>query len=718
MLFKFKLDAPQAQFSSPSYPSLFNSIPATHFPPSNASECVPLELFSDYLPPENPATPPEPAQEFPFTFNTFGRGVQPLRFTRGSYHSDLASGKYTMKWSSVAEMQQWIRDEEKDKTIELHRKENRKNRSRTAPAWSLKHIYVCSRQGSRSISKYTKKTAWGRKVPSKQIVTGCQCRLTVKTYPGTQEVPGRYTHEHSHPTSDANARFIAHGFFESEFVTAADIRKIEKEIEVETIRLDAQDGQSTKECVENLRKRGELMGFKGSSDASPAGSSLASDTFALCVQTKYQSECWQKWGSRFAGLDATHNTTHYQGMKFSARWDEIKALAPPSVISYLKTNWLSDRDVEMWSAKFRRDRNVFELGDTNMLVESWHHLLKGKFLEGKHRRQDFGFEGPDLEVKRRMEVESRALSIRKDAIENVDSESIYRVQSQSDPSHYYSVDIEAYTCDCLSFPLIDFCKHVCAVQRLFPEMEQEVPVSSLGNVSAAPTSSDSDEDESGDEEDLSQASNTEDPRILDLINSLQHLAVRTRPSYFNDSLMVLKHAVDTVLDETSFADVEVLPARKKLAPNQGSDWRSTQEVMGAPVKSKRKPKHTNPYSGGEQSGRKGQPDARQPLPPPTIPLPPQPTQPIPPPAPSHSTIPFHSMPMAMPPPYNPPHHLPWLDPQLQSSIPLDLNSAGPSVRPQDRNSTNLAVTDPYAQLYYRSYDSPHPDVERRLAYYR
>ncbi|KAJ6555681.1 hypothetical protein DFH09DRAFT_889814, partial [Mycena vulgaris] len=61
----------------------------------------------------------------------------------------------------------------------------------------------------------------------------------------------------------------------------------------------------------------------------------------------------------------------------------------------------------------------------------WHHLLKGKFLEGKrnrrvdhllhvlinkaipyfigkHCRQDFGFEGPDLEVKRRIEVESRA----------------------------------------------------------------------------------------------------------------------------------------------------------------------------------------------------------------------------------------------------------------------------------------------------------------------
>ncbi|KAJ7248917.1 hypothetical protein C8J57DRAFT_978585, partial [Mycena rebaudengoi] len=100
-------------------------------------------------------------------------------------------------------------------------------------------------------------------------------------------------------------------------------------------------------------------------------------------------------------------------------------IAPPSVIAYLKTNWLPH--VQMWSAQYRKNRGVFELGDTNMLVESWHHLLKAKFLEGKrnrrvdhllhvllnkaipyfiarHRRQEFGFEGPDLEVKRRSEV--------------------------------------------------------------------------------------------------------------------------------------------------------------------------------------------------------------------------------------------------------------------------------------------------------------------------
>jgi hypothetical protein len=56
--------------------------------------------------------------------------------------------------------------------------------------------------------------------------------------------------------------------------------------------------------------------------------------------------------------------------EFDVRWEEIKCIAPPSVIAYLEKNWLSQHDVEMWSARYRRDRSIFELCDTNMLVES------------------------------------------------------------------------------------------------------------------------------------------------------------------------------------------------------------------------------------------------------------------------------------------------------------------------------------------------------------
>jgi hypothetical protein len=42
--------------------------------------------------------------------------------------------------------------------------------------------------------------------------------------------------------------------------------------------------------------------------------------------------------------------------------------APESVISYLVKTWMVDK--ELWSGVFRQDRTIFELGDTNMLVEA------------------------------------------------------------------------------------------------------------------------------------------------------------------------------------------------------------------------------------------------------------------------------------------------------------------------------------------------------------
>lgn len=260
----------------------------------------------------------------------------------------------------------------------------------------------------------------------------------------------------------------------NEFITAADVRRIQKDIEAETIRLDDRDGQSVLNWVENLRSRGELLGFKSSSDAPPPGSGLATDAFALCIQTAYQHECWTKFGNNFAGIDATHNTTHYEGMglytvitrdkwghgmpvawmissnakeatvdyfleqlrkanpkvspkvfmsdkdyaqlnaierrypksrrllcwwhvlhawqqhfvtthhpelwelmkgwiritdqaEFDSCWTKIQALAPESVIDYLETYWL--KEPQLWSALYRKDRGIFYLGDTNMLVE-------------------------------------------------------------------------------------------------------------------------------------------------------------------------------------------------------------------------------------------------------------------------------------------------------------------------------------------------------------
>jgi exosome complex RNA-binding protein Csl4 len=106
----------------------------------------------------------------------------------------------------------------------------------------------------------------------------------------------------------------AEGVRRSEFCTRADVRRIEKMIEEETIRLASKDGDSVLQWVQVLRERGYHVEMKGSNDKPPEGSGLAHDSFVLIVQTKYQRDCWRKHGRHFAALDATRNTTHYENM--------------------------------------------------------------------------------------------------------------------------------------------------------------------------------------------------------------------------------------------------------------------------------------------------------------------------------------------------------------------------------------------------------------------
>jgi hypothetical protein len=85
-------------------------------------------------------------------------------------------------------------------------------------------------------------------------------------------------------------------------------------IESEEIRLHPNDGESVVQWVEHLRKAGEILAFKSGADPAPKGSGLAVDSFVLMIQTRYQKEVFEKYGHAFVGIDATHNTTHYENM--------------------------------------------------------------------------------------------------------------------------------------------------------------------------------------------------------------------------------------------------------------------------------------------------------------------------------------------------------------------------------------------------------------------
>ncbi|KAJ7902423.1 hypothetical protein B0H13DRAFT_1559938, partial [Mycena leptocephala] len=57
--------------------------------------------------------------------------------------------------------------------------------------------------------------------------------------------------------------------------------------------------------------------------------------------------------------------------------------APQGFVEYLTKYWMPEHIIKMWSTVYRKGRTIFEICDTNMLIEAWHHVLKGKFLYGK-----------------------------------------------------------------------------------------------------------------------------------------------------------------------------------------------------------------------------------------------------------------------------------------------------------------------------------------------
>ena len=56
--------------------------------------------------------------------------------------------------------------------------------------------------------------------------------------------------------------------------------------------------------------------------------------------------------------------------KFDSVWHEMQtdASVPQSLVDYLRVNWMTV--VPLWSGIYRKNRPIFQEGDTNMLIES------------------------------------------------------------------------------------------------------------------------------------------------------------------------------------------------------------------------------------------------------------------------------------------------------------------------------------------------------------
>jgi hypothetical protein len=127
---------------------------------------------------------------------------------------------------------------------------------------------------------------------------------------------------------DLNADSVA---ARTEFIELRDIRRIEKDIEAEAVRLHPDDGQSILKWVERLKAKGYLLGFKSKTDPAPPGSGLAPDLFLLMIQTDWQRSMFAKYGEKLVCIDATHNVTMYENLNLTTlvvrdRWGHGKFL--------------------------------------------------------------------------------------------------------------------------------------------------------------------------------------------------------------------------------------------------------------------------------------------------------------------------------------------------------------------------------------------------------
>jgi hypothetical protein len=108
------------------------------------------------------------------------------------------------------------------------------------------------------------------------------------------------------------------------YITIEKICRIRKEVLRVDIQLDANDAHLTQIWVDRLRSQGDFVYYKDKQDPPPKGSNLASNLFALCIQTAFQKNAYVHLGNQFLGIDVTHNVTQYKGVLLFTlmAWDD------------------------------------------------------------------------------------------------------------------------------------------------------------------------------------------------------------------------------------------------------------------------------------------------------------------------------------------------------------------------------------------------------------
>jgi len=171
------------------------------------------------------------------------------------------------------------------------------------------------------------------------------------------------------------------------------------------------------------------------------------------------------------------------------------------------------------------------------------------------------------------------------------------------------VDLTAYTCTCLDYPVIQFCKHLSAVQIHFPEA---VETHTIAGPAISFDEFDDDEDEDSqpnqDIDTHSESSAIDEANILQLAQTFERMAAHLRydkPPAPRD-LSRLRPLVRDLENEMASWSItaSLLPPRVPNIPPNVKGWKETQMAMMPSKKGRRKRAGDAAYGAGERSGKK------------------------------------------------------------------------------------------------------------------
>jgi hypothetical protein len=245
------------------------------------------------------------------------------------------------------------------------------------------------------------------------------------------------------------------------------------------------------------------------------------------------------------------------------------------------------------------------------------------YYQNRHERQTVGLEGPDLAGARRRQLLADARGTPSHSIQQFDS-THFHVASESQPGSYYEVDLNRPNCTCPDFPRSQFCKHLAAINIHFPHLctkEKSLPLSEdvSDQSQHVPSSSSSSQDC------LEMLVKDVKALSLQLDDKIAELTEESVPTVM-EIVRTVKYSLTTAIASTQ--NLRALPDKETVAPNQKS-WTETAKRMGVKrgprkrlpeergltdrsigaSKGKRACIHTDPYGGGERSGKRAKPDA-------------------------------------------------------------------------------------------------------------